>query len=235
MNDDPVAWVTGASGTLGRRVADALLAKGWRVIASSRRTHPTPHPLLKDVPLDVCEVRNPEAFEALKSAWGRLDALVSCAAFSEDDLVMKVSDDAWTQSLAVNLKAAAFCANAAARLMAETGGGSVIHVGSYAGRTGSAGQTAYASAKAALAGLATSQAREWASENIRVNVVLPGVFLSGITKNLPTERIQALARSNLLGRLNDPGEVADFVGFLLKMKNVSGQCFQLDSRIAPWW
>jgi len=69
---------------------------------------------------------------------------------------------------------------------------------------------------------------------VRVNAVLPGVLETPMTARLTPERRAQLAGDNVLGRWNDLGEVARFIVYLAAMKNVSGQLFQLDSRIAPW-
>jgi len=76
--------------------------------------------------------------------------------------------------------------------------------------------------------------QEVGSRNVRVNAVLPGVLRTPMTARLPEARLSELAEENLLGRLNSLGEVASFIVFLARMRDVSGQVFQLDSRIARW-
>jgi 3-oxoacyl-[acyl-carrier protein] reductase len=112
--------------------------------------------------------------------------------------------------------------------------GHIINISSWSGRGGAAGQADYAAAKAGLLGLTAAQAREVGPRNVRVNAVLPGVLPTPMTNRLSREQREAFARANTLGRLNDPEEVARFVAFLAAMRNVSGQLFQLDSRIGPW-
>jgi NAD(P)-dependent dehydrogenase (short-subunit alcohol dehydrogenase family) len=64
--------------------------------------------------------------------------------------------------------------------------------------------------------------------------VLPGLLKTAMTKGLSKDQLDALRRENALDRVNDVDEVAAFIGFLATTKNISGQLFQLDSRIAPW-
>ena len=110
----------------------------------------------------------------------------------------------------------------------------MLAVGSHAMRLGGAGQSAYSAAKAAMVGAGLSLASELAPENIRVNVLLPGLMagpmLDGLT---PGERGRRLGRT-LLGRANDPSEVARFAVFLASTRCVTGQVFAMDSRPLPW-
>jgi 3-oxoacyl-[acyl-carrier protein] reductase len=69
---------------------------------------------------------------------------------------------------------------------------------------------------------------------VRVNAVLPGVLPTPMTASLGEATLQAFAQANALGRLNSVTEVARFVAFLATLENVSGQVFQLDSRMARW-
>ena len=69
---------------------------------------------------------------------------------------------------------------------------------------------------------------------MRVNAVLPGVLPTPMTAQLGAEQLAAFAAANALGRINDVAEVARCIAFLATLQNVSGQVFQLDSRIAPW-
>jgi 3-oxoacyl-[acyl-carrier protein] reductase len=85
-----------------------------------------------------------------------------------------------------------------------------------------------------LLGLTTSLAREVGSRNVRVNAVLPGVLPTPMTDGLNEKQLAAFAAANALGRLNSVTEVARFIAFLAATQNISGQLFQLDSRIARW-
>jgi 3-oxoacyl-[acyl-carrier protein] reductase len=109
-----------------------------------------------------------------------------------------------------------------------------VNIGSYAGRAGGPGQAAYAAAKAGLIGLTAALAAELAGQNVRVNVVLPGMLPTPMTARLSAAAQARLVAANRLGRMNAVEEVARFVVFLCGLQNVSGQVFQLDSRPARW-
>jgi 3-oxoacyl-[acyl-carrier protein] reductase len=112
--------------------------------------------------------------------------------------------------------------------------GHIVHVGSFAGLAGAEGRAIYAASKAALHGLTVALAREAGPHGVRVNTVLPGVLRTPMTERLGPERLAAFAADNVLGRLGDPAESARFIVFLLGARDVSGQIFNLDSRIHRW-
>ena len=144
------------------------------------------------------------------------------------------SDSDWQDVLEVNLRGPFLCSQAALRPMLAQGDGHILNIASFGGRVGRAGQSNYAASKAGLLGLTQSLAREVGASNIRVNAVLPGFLRTGMTGELTETQLATHAAANALGRLNDLGEVARMVVFLAGMRNISGQLFQLDSRIVPW-
>lgn len=231
----PVVVITGANGGLGRALVTTFSTQGWQVAAAGHRTPPTPaddNTFGCAVELADCESVK-QLFAAVVGRFGRLDAVIHNAGITADGLLAHVSVTDWDTCLAVNLRGAFLCAQAAARHMTQPRGGHILQIGSFASR-GAAGQTAYAAAKAGLIGLGESLARELAGQNVRVNTVWPGVLATDMTARLTPERRLALARDNLLGRWNELEEVARFIAHLAETRNISGQVFQLDSRISRW-
>ncbi|HXG48642.1 MAG TPA: SDR family NAD(P)-dependent oxidoreductase [Methylomirabilota bacterium] len=231
-----VALITGAAGGLGRALVAELRVQGWRVAAGQhRRQH---HAETEDVLPVTLDVTDPAAVgvavDAVLARWQRIDLLVHNAGVALDRACWQLGDEDWDRVLAVNLKGAFLCARAVLRPMLRQRGGHIINISSFSGRAGARGQANYAAAKAGLLGLTQSLAREVGSRNIRVNAVLPGVLPTAMTAGLPSEQMADFARANALGRINSTDEVARFVAFLATMENVSGQVFQLDSRVVPW-
>ena len=226
--------VSGASGVLGLAVVRRLVADGHRVFAGHHARPLEEVPGAEPVPLDVADDASCRAaVERVVEAGGRIDAVVHVAGVILDELVARIDVADWDRVHSVNLGGAFRLARAASRHMARRRGGHIVHVGSYSGTVGSAGQAAYAASKAALHGLTLSLARELGSRDVRVNTVLPGFLLSPLTAGLTPERLQGYRDANLLGRHNDPAEVARFIAFLLSTRNISGQLFALDSRVVP--
>ncbi len=231
-----VVVVTGAGGGLGQALTGEFAAQGWRVMAGFRTAPPeTSADSVWNVQLDVTSPTSAaESVAAVLERWGRIDALVNNAGATQDALSFQIEEDLWDRILDVNLKGAFICSKAVCRAMMKQRDGHIINVSSFSGRSGQIGQANYAAAKAGLFGLTASLARELGSRNVRVNAVLPGVLPTKMTAALSAETVEQLAAANALGRINSPPEVARFIVFLAGTRNISGQIFQLDSRIAPW-
>lgn len=218
-----VALVTGAAGGLGSTIADEFRRQAWHVVAPSRAE------------LDVTDAAAVATLIARTiETHGRIDCLVNNAGVTADALSWQIDDASWERVLNVNLRGAFLCTRAVARQMAKQREGHILNVSSFSGRAGARGQANYAAAKAGLLGLTQSLARELGSRNVRVNAILPGVLPTKMTSHLKPEQLDEFARANALGRINSLDEVARFVVFLAMTENISGQVFQLDSRIAPW-
>ena len=230
-----VVLITGAAGGLGRGLVEAFAREGWRVAAGWHRASPPPQAdFIWPVPLDVTDRAQAQKVAAdVVARWGRLDALVNNAGVTADQLLVQTSEADWDRVLDVNLKGAFLCSQAVLRQMLHQRDGHIINIASFAGRTGARGQAAYAAAKAGLLGLTTALAKEVGSRNVQVNAVLPGVLRTPMTASLSQDALNQFAAANALGRLNSVEEVARFIVFLASLQNVSGQLFQLDSRIAP--
>ena len=225
--------ITGAAGTLGTALYRHLLDIGWTVFAGQHRPPlPLEHPSLHPFPLDVTD---PAAWDdlatQLTSTLPHLDALIHNAGITRDRLLAHATVQDWDDTLATNVRAVALGTRALLPLLKRAPVPHVLCISSLASRAGGPGQSAYAASKAALNGLAASLARELAPEGVRVNTLFPGALVGTMTDNLSPSAREHLAAANLLGTLNDPSEVARFAAFLLSTRQISGQMFNLDSRI----
>jgi len=229
-----VVLITGASGGLGQALIKTFVAENWQVIAALRspiQSQTNVHPLKMDVTL-AADVEC--AFGETARLFGRLDALVNNAGLTLDAPLTQMSDEQWDQVLDVSLRGAFRCSKAAARQMIRQRDGHIINISSLGARRGPRGQANYAAAKAGVVGLTQSLAKELGSRNVRVNAIFPGVMPTNMTAHLSAGELSAFADANALGRINSIEEVARFIVFLTSTQNISGQVFQLDSRIAPW-
>jgi 3-oxoacyl-[acyl-carrier protein] reductase len=231
-----VALITGAAGGLGRALVAEFARQGWRVVAACHRQPAQPETdTVWPLPLDVTDrAQVTTAVARVLQRWGAIRLLVNNAGLTADQPVWQMSEADWDSVLAVNLKGAFLCSQAVLPAMMQQGDGQIINVASFSARQGARGQANYAAAKAGLLGLTQSLAKEVGASNVRVNAVLPGVLPTPMTASLGAKRLAALAQMNALGRLNSVAEVARFVVFLASCANISGQLFQLDSRLAPW-
>ncbi len=219
MDEVKVALVTGGEGDLARATVEALRAAGWEVHAPGRRE------------MDVTDTA---AVQAWFSQLSRLDLLINNAGIVADGLVAGMSEESFQKVLDVNLSGAFRCARAAVKLMARQRGGHILNIGSYAAVAGTAGQANYAAAKAGLIGLTQSLAKEYGGRNVRCNCVLPGFLETRMTRAVLDRRREQVLADHALGRLNTVEDAARFLVMLDGFAHVSGQVFQLDSRIAAW-
>ena len=236
MSPPRVALITGASGGLGSALVAEFIAQGWRVVAGFHRENShVETDKLWPLRLDVTSRENvKEAIAQVTFRWERIDLLINNAGNTADNLVSQLTNDDWQRVFDVHLKGAFLCSQAVLRPMLKQRDGHILNIASFSARTGNRGQSNYAAAKAALLGLTTSLAKEVGSRNVRVNALLPGVLPTPMTASLTPEQLADFAAANALGRINDLAEVARFAAFLAGTQNISGQFFQLDSRIARW-
>ena len=222
-----VAIVTGASRGIGRAVAAELAAQGAKVIVNflsnedaAKETVATIVDLGGDAHAMQFDVANSEAVEtAMKevtASFGGLHILVNNAGVAANALTLGARDSEFRRAIDVNLGGTFNCTRAALRqLMRAHGGGRIINIASIVGETGSAGQGAYAAAKAGIVGLTKTWAREYASRGLTVNAVSPGVIATDMTAGeLSAARKEELLKAIPLGRVGAPEEVAHAVAFL---------------------
>ena len=159
----------------------------------------------------------------------RMDVMICNAGVAASALVVRQSPDEWARVVETNLTGVYHCLQAAAGSMVERHAGSILVIGSYASMQGAPGQAAYAASKAGLLGLVKTAAREWGSANVRVNLLFPGWHRTGLAGESVPEG-EAL-RDHCLGRSPHLEEVARTIFHLAGLNDVSGQVWNLDSRI----
>lgn len=237
-----VVLITGASRGLGRQIAVRFGRAGERVVVNYLRNEAGALETVEEITHAGGEafsiradVRVSKDVEAMVSEtirrWGAVDVLVNNAGSTKDGLLLRMADEYWNDVIAANLTGPFYCIRAAAGAMMTRRRGQIISIGSIVGIQGREGQANYAASKAGLMGLTRACARELGPYNIRVNAVLPGYLLTDMGRKASDAVLERVRRENALGRPSDPEEVAEFVYRLSLMENVSGQIFNLDSRI----
>jgi len=180
------------------------------------------------------DVRDPESAEgvvkAALDAFGKIDVLVNNAGITRDDLIMRMSAEAWRDVLETNLFGAFWMTKAVTRPMLKARGGRIVNITSVSGQAGQMGQANYSSAKAGLIGLTKATARELGSRGITVNAVAPGFVLTELTKDLPDALKEEITSRTPLGRFGTTEEVADAVAFLASDEAgyITGQVLAVD-------
>ncbi len=233
-----VALVTGGSRGIGRALAGELAAAGARVAVVARDAGRA-QAAAAELPGEGhrgfgCDVADSgavnELVKTVEAEMGGLEILVNNAGITEDNLLVRMSDEAWDRVLNTNLKGAFNLIRAAARGMMRRRSGRIINITSVVGITGNPGQANYAASKAGLIGLTKSVARELASRGVLCNAVAPGFIDTEMTAALPEAAREALLAQIALGRLGRPEDVACVVRFLAgpAASYVTGQTLVVD-------
>jgi NAD(P)-dependent dehydrogenase (short-subunit alcohol dehydrogenase family) len=205
--------VTGGNRGIGLATARALAAQGHRV-AVTHRSSGAPDDLL-GVRCDVTSTEDVDrAFSEVEAAQGPVEVLVSNAGITEDQLLLRMSEESFARVLDANLTAAFRVAKRASRGMLKGRFGRLVFVSSVVGLSGGAGQANYAASKAGLVGFSRSLARELGSRGITSNVVSPGFVDTDMTAELGDARRDELLKTIPLGRTATADEVAGVVAFL---------------------
>jgi len=213
--------VTAAAGTgIGFATAKRCLEEGGQVLISdshARRLAESAEAL--GVPAVECDVTDTAAVDQLleraASELGRVDVLVNNAGLGGTVGVVDMTDDEWARVLDVTLTGTFRCTRAALRQMQPARRGVIVNNASVLGWRAQAGQAHYAAAKAGVMALTRCAAIEAAPFGVRVNAVSPSLawhpFLS---KVIPEETLDELARHEAFGRAAEPFEVANVIVFL---------------------
>jgi NAD(P)-dependent dehydrogenase (short-subunit alcohol dehydrogenase family) len=235
-----VALVTGGGRGIGLATARRFLQEGWRaaildvdgdLLAAAIADLAAP-----DDTLSIrCDVSDPIQVQASVNAvaerFGRLDALVNNAGVAVFKPLLDTTFEEWSRVLAVNLTGPFLCTQAAAPVMAEHGGGSVVNITSISGLRASTLRVAYGTSKAGLAHLTKQQAVELASLGIRVNAVAPGPVDTAMAKAVHSSEIRADYHDVIpLNRYGLEEELAEAIVFLSteRASYITGQVLAVD-------
>ncbi|MDF1752716.1 MAG: SDR family NAD(P)-dependent oxidoreductase [Verrucomicrobiales bacterium] len=208
--------ITGGRGDLASAFVSEFQGAGFTVFAPGRNE------------LDVTDA---DAVKQFFSEIGPIDLLINNAGLTRDTVHSRLTEEDWDVVIDTNLKGSFLCARAALRAFPRKTGGHIINIGSFSAKSPPIGQSNYAAAKAGLIGLTQSLAKEYGKRDIRVNAILPGFLETKMTAALSNNARERIRDRHVLQRFNTTEDAARFAAFLHTMKHVSGQVFQLDSRV----
>ncbi|NED97524.1 3-oxoacyl-[acyl-carrier-protein] reductase [Phytoactinopolyspora alkaliphila] len=205
--------VTGGNRGIGLAIARAFAEAGDAVTITHRSGEPPEG--LSGVLCDVTDAASVEAaFEKVEAEQGPVEVLVANAGITRDTLMLRMSEDDFTDVVDTNLSGAFRVAKRASKGMLRARKGRIVFISSVVGLLGSAGQVNYAASKAGMVGMARSIARELGSRSITANVVAPGFVESDMTASLSEDRKDEILKGIPLGRYASAEEVARVVRWL---------------------
>jgi 3-oxoacyl-[acyl-carrier protein] reductase len=236
------ALVTGASGGLGKAIAQALHAQGAKVALSGTKID-----ALKSLQQELGDrsyvaagnLSDPAVpatllKEAEAQLGGGIDILVNNAGLTRDGLALRMKDEDWDAVLNVNLSAAFRLSRASLKGMMSRRWGRIINITSIVGVTGNGGQANYAASKAGLIGMSKSLAQEMAPRNVTVNCIAPGFIVTAMTEALTEDQKSKMLANIPVGYLGEPKDIAAGVVYFAsdEARYVTGQTMHINGGMA---
>lgn len=239
---DQVAVVIGGTGVLGGALAEGLAQAGATVVVAGRSQERGEERVAAIeklggkalyLPVDVCQR---ESIEGLLSAvlkqCGRVDMLINGAGVNAASAYLDAKDEDWNKILTSNLSSTHWACQIFGGHMAKSGGGAILNIGSINAHTPLSRVFAYAASKAAVVNLSQNVAREFAPQNVRVNVLCPGFFPAEQNRKiLDKERVENIMRQTPMARFGEPHELVGAALLLLSSKAgsfITGATYYVD-------
>ncbi|MGB1092974.1 MAG: SDR family oxidoreductase [Oceanobacter sp.] len=246
--ENKVVAITGAGQGLGRAMAVELAKKGAQIAIIDLNEEHMAETLAKVEAAGskgktyACNVSVEDdvvsTFASIVEDMGSLYGLVNNAGILRDGLTVKLKDgevtkmslDHWQAVINVNLTGVFLCGREAATYMVQAGEGCIINISSIS-RAGNIGQANYSAAKAGVAAMATTWAKEFARYNVRANAIAPGFIETEMTGSMPPAVIDKVVAGIPLKRMGQPENIASAVAFLLENDYVSGRVIEVDGAL----
>jgi len=221
-----IAVVTGGTRGIGYAIVKKYIEAGATVVLCGSKEATATSALSKlkaEIPDAAADAIWPDltnaadvnaAFEGVRKKYGRIDILANNAGISQKTPLYDYTEKEIDDILNLNVKAVFICAQAAAKIMKEQGGGVIVNTSSVVSLYGQASGCGYPASKFAVNGLTKSLARELAKDKIRVNAVAPGIIRTDMVAQLPEALIQPIINTIPIGRMGEPEDIANAYVFL---------------------
>ena len=228
------ALVTGASRGIGRAIALELKSKGFSVIGTAT-SQPGVDALIENgIEGYILDLNSPNSisnfWEQLEADKKNISVLVNNAGITRDNIVLRMSDDEWSDIMNVHLNGTFQLCKRSLKMMLKNKWGRIINISSASASIGNRGQSNYAAAKAGVEAFTKSLAKEVGKRDITINAVAPGFIATDMTEQNDGVNAEYLIKEIPLGRFGEPEEVAGLVDFLCseKASYITGQTIHIN-------
>lgn len=225
MLEGKTALITGASRGIGRRMAEIFAEQGANVAFTYLSSVEKGEALEKELSQhntkvigyrsDASDFDSAQALvDNIVNDFGSLDIVVNNAGITQDNLLLRMSEEQWDSVINVNLKSVFNITKAATKPMMRAKAGVFINMSSIVGVQGNAGQANYAASKAGIIGFSKSVAKELGGRNIRCNVITPGFIQTEMTEKLDDKVVEEWSKLVPLKRMGKTDDIANMAVFL---------------------
>ena len=239
------ALVTGASKGIGKAISIRLAEMGINVAVNYNTSSSQAEDLVKTlqkmgvdsfaIKADVSQLDQVEKMiNQVDETWGGIDILINNAGIIDDNLLIRMSIEAWDRVIATNLNGTFYCTRAVIRNMIKQRWGRIINIGSVVGIRGNIGQSNYSASKAAIIGFTKSLAKEVAKRGVTVNTVTPGYISTDTVDTLPQKTKDTIMTWIPQGHFGEADDIAHLVAFIASDKSdyMTGQIVSVDGGMA---
>ena len=239
------ALVTGASKGIGRAISIRLAEMGINVAVNYNTSSSQAEDLVKTlqgigvesfaIKADVSNLDEVEKMiHQVNETWDGIDILVNNAGIIDDNLLIRMSVEAWDRVISTNLNGTFYCTRGVLRNMIKQRWGRIINIGSVVGIRGNIGQANYSASKAAIIGFTKSLAKEVAKRGITVNTVTPGYINTDTVDTLPKKTKDTIMTWIPQGHFGEADDIAHLVAFIASDKSdyMTGQIVSVDGGMA---
>ena len=239
------ALVTGASKGIGKAISIRLAEMGINVAVNYNTSSSQAENLVKTlqkmgvdsfaIKADVSQLDQVEKMiNQVDETWGGIDILINNAGIIDDNLLIRMSVEAWDRVIATNLNGTFYCTRAVIRNMIKQRWGRIINIGSVVGIRGNIGQSNYSASKAAIIGFTKSLAKEVAKRGVTVNTVTPGYISTDTVDTLPQKTKDTIMTWIPQGHFGEADDIAHLVAFIASDKSdyMTGQIVSVDGGMA---
>ena len=226
--------ITGASRGIGRDIALNSKEKGYKVLGTSTTNEGVSS--LKEngihgLQLDLNDKKSVESFNyLLTQEHPDIAVLVNNAGITRDNIVLRMSEEEWTDVLNVNLNGAFKVTKTVLKFMLKKRWGRILNITSTSASTGNRGQANYAAAKAGIEAFSKSLAKEVGSRGITVNAIAPGYIQTDMTEVISENVKEEILSQIPLSRFGKPEEISQLVDFLIsdEASYITGQTIHIN-------
>jgi 3-oxoacyl-[acyl-carrier protein] reductase len=226
--------VTGASRGIGNAIAEEFKKNNFSVIGTATSESGVEALTEQNIKAYVLDLNSRDSinefWDKLESDGHQISVLINNAGITRDNIVLRMSDEEWSDIMNVHLYGTFQLSKRALKMMLKEKYGRIINISSASASIGNRGQSNYAAAKAGVEAFTKSLAKEVGKRDITINAVAPGFISTDMTEQNDGVNSEYLIKEIPMGRFGEPKEVANLVSFLCseQASYITGQTIHIN-------